>query len=416
MLKKVDKKIYSQIKKEEKRQRETLSLIASENYVSGAVLEAMGTVLTNKYSEGYPKKRYYAGNEVIDEIESLAVERAKKIFGAEHANVQSHSGSQANEAVYLALLDPKDKVLGIDLSCGGHLTHGSSVNISGKFYRFYNYGVNKKTELLDYAQIEKIALKVKPKLIVCGTTAYPREINFKKFRAIADKVGAYLMADIAHIAGLVVAGEHKSPFPHCDVVTSTTHKTLRGPRGGLILCKKKDRLDKKNQDLAKKIDSAVFPGIQGGPLDNIIASKAVAFLEASKPSFFKYAKQITKNAKVMAEVFQKNEIRVVSGGTDNHIVLLDVSEYSESSKKIQNALEDVGIITNRNTIPYDKRSPFDPSGIRLGTPAITTRGLKEKDCLILAELISEIIKNPSQKNKNKVKKEIKKLTLKYPIY
>ncbi len=414
-LKNQDKKIYSLIQKEIKRQKETLSLIASENYVSEAVLEAQGSCLTNKYSEGYPKKRYYAGNEVIDNIESLAIKRAKELFGAEHANVQPHSGSQANEAVYLALLNPKDKVLGIDLFCGGHLTHGSSVNISGKFYKFYTYGVDKKTELLNYKEIEKIALKVKPKLIVCGTTAYPRAIDFKKFRVIADKVGAYLMADIAHIAGLVVAGEHENPFPHCDVVTSTTHKTLRGPRGGLILCKKTDRLDKKNPDLAKKIDTAVFPGIQGGPLDHVIAAKAVAFLEAKKPVFKKYAKQVVKNAKAMSEIFQKEGIRLVSGGTDNHIILLDVSEFSDSSKKIQNDLEEVGIITNRNTIPYDKRSPFDPSGIRLGTPAITTRGFKEKECVLLAKLISEVIKNPSKATKQKVKKEIKKLACKFKL-
>ncbi len=415
-LEKKDKKIFNLIKKEIERQKETLSLIASENYVSEAVIEALGTPLTNKYSEGYSKKRYYAGNEVIDDIETLAILRAKKLFSAEHANVQPHSGSQANTAVYLALLNPGDKVLGIDLSCGGHLTHGSPVNISGKFYNFSNYGVDKKTGVLDYKEIEKVAMKIKPKLIVCGTTAYPREINFKKFRNIANKVGAYLMADIAHIAGLVVAEEHPHPFPYCDVVTSTTHKTLRGPRGGLILCKKKDRLDKKNSDLAKKIDSAVFPGIQGGPLDHVIAAKAVSFLEASKPAFKKYIKQVVKNAKVMAKTFEEKGMEVVSGGTDNHIVLIDISKYSDSSKEIQNNLDEVGITTNRNAIPYDKRSPFNPSGIRLGTPSITTRGFNETDSSSLVELILKIIKNPTKKNKLEVKKEVSKLVKKYPIY
>ncbi|MBI3671813.1 serine hydroxymethyltransferase [Candidatus Azambacteria bacterium] len=415
-LKKTDKKIYDLIKKEIKRQKEEISLIASENYVSVAVLEALGTPLTNKYSEGYPNKRYYAGNEVIDKIETLAIERAKKIFSAEHANVQPHSGSQANTAVYLALLKPGDTVLGIDLSSGGHLTHGSPVNISGKFYKFHNYGVNKNTEMLDYQEIEKTALAVRPKLIVCGTTAYPRSIDFKKFREIADKVGSYLMADIAHIAGLVVAGEHPHPFPHCDVVTSTTHKTLRGPRGGLILCKQTDRLDKENTNLAGKIDKAVFPGIQGGPLDHVVAAKAVSFLEASKPIFKKYIKQVVKNAKAMAKEFEKNGVRVVSGSTDNHIVLLDVSKYSESSKKTQNDLEEVGIIANRNTIPYETKSPFDPSGIRLGTPSITTRGFNEKDSVFLADLIIKIIKEPTAKNKREVKKEVAKLAKKHSIY
>jgi glycine hydroxymethyltransferase len=415
-LKKEDKKIYSLIQKEIKRQKETLSLIASENYTSEAVIEAMGTALTNKYSEGYAHKRYYAGNKNIDEIEVLAQERAKKLFNAEHANVQPHSGSQANTAVYLALLDPEDKVLGIDLSCGGHLTHGSPVNISGKFYKFSNYGVDSKTERLNYKEIEKIALKVKPKLIVCGTTAYSGVIDFKKFRSIANKVGAYLMADIAHIAGLVAGGEHMNPFPYCDVVTTTTHKTLRGPRGGMILCKKKDRLNKEKPDLARKIDSAVFPGMQGGPLDHVIAAKAVSFLEASKPSFKKYVKQVVKNAKVMAEEFQNNGIRVVGGGTDNHIVLLDLAKYTKSTTDLQNELDKIGIVTNKNTIPYDKRSPFNPSGIRLGTPGITTRGFKEKDCQKLAKLISEIIKNPNKSSKQKIKKEIGVLIKKYPIY
>lgn len=406
-LSKTDNKIYSLIKKEIARQKETLSLIASENYASEAVLEAIGTPLINKYSEGYPQKRYYAGNKYIDEIETLAIERAKKIFSTEHANVQPHSGSQANFAVYLALLEPKDRVLGVDLSSGGHLTHGASVNVSGKLYDFATYGVDRKTEILDYEDIAKIAQDIKPKLIVCGATAYSRKIDFQKFRKIADSVGAYLMADIAHIAGLVVVGEHPHPFPWCDVVTTTTHKTLRGPRGGLILCKK---------EFAQKIDRAVFPGIQGGPLDNIIAAKAVCFLEASKPSFKKYIKQVLKNAKAMEEEFSINRIRIASGGTDNHLILLDISKYSESSKKIQNDLEEVGIVVNRNAIPYDTRSPFDPSGIRIGTPAITTRGFNEKDSKKLAGLIALIIKNPDKKNKADVKKIIAELTRKYPIY
>lgn len=406
-LKRADNKIYLLIHKEIKRQNNTLSLIASENYVSKAVLEPLGTPLTNKYSEGYPKKRYYAGNRYIDEIELLAIERAKKLFSAEHANVQPHSGSQANFAVYLAFLEPKDRVLGIDLSSGGHLTHGASVNVSGKLYDFATYGVDRKTEILDYEEIARIARKTKPKLIICGATAYSRKIDFKKFKKIADGVGAYLMADIAHIAGLVVVGEHPHPFPWCDIVTTTTHKTLRGPRGGLILCKK---------EFAQKIDRAVFPGIQGGPMDNIIAAKAVCFLEASKPSFKKYAKQIVKNAKVMEEGFSKDGIRMVSNGTDNHLILLDISKYSESSKKIQNDLEEVGIVVNRNAIPYDARSPFDPSGIRIGTPAITTRGFDENDSKKLAGMIALIIKNPDKKNKGAVKKEIAKFAKKYPIY
>jgi len=415
-IKKEDKKVYDLILKEVKRQKETLSLIASENYTTEAVIEAMGTPLTNKYSEGYAGKRYYAGNKNVDEIETLAIERAKKLFNAEHANVQPHSGSQANTAVYLALLDPGDKVLGIDLSCGGHLTHGSPVNISGKFYKFFNYGVDPKTERLNYKEIEKIALKVKPKLIVCGTTAYSGAIDFKKFRAIANKVGAYLMADIAHIAGLVAGGVHMHPFPHCDVVTTTTHKTLRGPRGGMILCKKRDRLNKEKPDLARKIDSAVFPGIQGGPLDHVIAAKAINFLEASKPSFKKYAAQILKNAKAMVEEFENNDIRVVGGGTDNHIVLLDVAEYTESTTDLQNKLDEVGMVVNKNTIPYDERSPFNPSGIRLGTPAMTTRGLKERDCRDVATLISIMIQDPRPENVKIVKKEVKRLVDKYPIY
>lgn len=407
-LKNTDPKIYNLIKKEITRQKEGLVLIASENYASPAVLVAMGTPLSNKYSEGYPQKRYYGGNEFIDKIESLTIERAKKIFKAEHANVQPHSGSQANAAVYLALLKYRDKILGIDLSAGGHLTHGSPVNFSGKLYNFSYYGVNPKTEKVDLKEVEKIALKFKPKLIIVSTTAYSRTLNFKAFRKIADKVNAYLMADIAHIAGLVVAGLHPHPFPYCDVVTTTTHKTLRGPRGGLILCKK---------SLAKEIDKAVFPGIQGGPLDHVIAAKAVCFLEAMKPSFKKYQKQIILNAKTMAEEFKKQGIRVISGGTDNHLMVIDVSPFGDSSKKIQDELDKVGIYVNRNTIPFDKRPPYDPSGIRLGSPAITSRGLREKESRKVAGLVVELIKNiDSQKLKNQIKKEVRKITKKFPIY
>lgn len=417
-LKKQDPKIYQAIQNEIKRQKEEIILIPSENYSSEASLEAMGTPLSNKYSEGYPGKRYYAGNKFIDIIEQEAIDRAKKIFKAEHANAQPHSGSQANQAVYLALLKPGDKVLGMALDQGGHLTHGSPVNASGKLYDFSSYGVDRKTERLDYGEIEKIAKKVKPKLIVCGATAYPRIIDFKKFRKIADSVGAYLMADVAHIAGLVVAGAHPHPFPYCDVVTSTTHKTLRGPRAGLILCKIKDRLDPRGKfNLAQKIDKAVFPGIQGGPLDHVIAAKAVIFKEAMSSSFKTYQRQIVKNAAAMAKELKKQGFRIVSGGTENHLILFDISRFDVSSKKVQSVLESVGIHTNRNTIPFDTRPPFDPSGIRIGTPAITTRGFKEKECVRVAGFIAITIKNIDDKKVLKqVRKEVLMLCKKFPIY
>ena len=417
-LPKSDPKIYALIKKEIQRQKTGLVLIPSENYASPAVISAMGTPLSNKYSEGYPQKRYYGGNEFIDEIETLAQERAKKIFKAEHANVQPHSGSQANAAVYLALLNYRDKILGIDLSAGGHLTHGSKVNFSGKLYNFAYYGVDPKTEKVDLKEVEKIAKKFKPKLIIVSTTAYSRTLNFRGFGKIADKVKAYLMADIAHIAGLVVAGLHPHPFPWCDVVTTTTHKTLRGPRGGLILSKMKDRLDPKGKfNLAEKIDKAVFPGMQGGPLDHIIAAKAVCFLEAMKPGFRKYQKQILLNSRAMADEFQKQGIRVVSGGTDNHLMLIDVSSLGDSSKRIQDELDRVGIYVNRNAIPFDKRPPYNPSGIRLGSPAITTRGFKEKDCREVVRLIVKLIKNIGNVAvKKRIKKDVEKLLKKFPIY
>ena len=414
----MDSKINALIKKEIIRQKEGLVLIPSENYASQEVLRAMGTPLSNKYSEGYPKKRYYGGNEFIDEIETIAIERAKKLFKAEHANVQPHSGSQANAAVYLALLNYGDKILGIDLSAGGHLTHGSKVNFSGKLYNFAHYGVNSKTEKIDLKEVEKIALKFRPKLIIVSTTTYSRTLDFKKFRQIADKVKAYLMADIAHIAGLVATGLHPHPFPWCDVVTTTTHKTLRGPRGGLILSKIKDRLDKEGKyNLAEKIDRAVFPGTQGGPLDHVIAAKAICFSEAMKPFFRKYQKQILVNAKAMANEFSKQKIRVVSGGTDNHLMVIDISPFGVESKKIQDELDKVGIYVNRNTIPFDKRPPYNPSGIRLGSPAITTRGFKEEECRQVVRLIAKLITNINNPIiKNQIKKETKKLLKKFPIY
>lgn len=417
-LAKTDPKIYHLIKKEIERQKDGLVLIPSENYASPQVISAMGTPLSNKYSEGYPKKRYYGGNQFIDEIEILAIKRAKKIFHAEHANVQPHSGSQANAAVYLALLNYKDKVLGIDLSAGGHLTHGSPVNFSGKLYNFAYYGVNPETERVDLKEVEKIAKKFKPKLIIISTTAYSRTLEFKKFRNIADKVKAYLMADIAHIAGLVAAGFHPHPFPWCDVVTTTTHKTLRGPRGGLILSKIKDRLNRKGKlTLSQKIDKAVFPGTQGGPLEHVIAAKAVCFLEAMKPSFKRYQKQILLNARAMADEFKKQGIRVVSGGTDNHLMVIDISPLETESKKIQDELDKVGIYVNRNAIPFDKRPPYNPSGIRLGSPAITTRGLKEKEAREVVRLIVSMIKNiKNKKIKNQIKKRVKEITRKFPIY
>ena len=414
----MDSKINALIKKEIIRQKEGLVLIPSENYASQEVLRVMGTPLSNKYSEGYPKKRYYGGNEFIDEIETIAIERAKKLFKAEHANVQPHSGSQANAAVYLALLNYGDKILGIDLSAGGHLTHGSKVNFSGKLYNFAHYGVNSKTEKIDLKEVEKIALKFRPKLIIVSTTTYSRTLDFKKFRQIADKVKAYLMADIAHIAGLVVTGLHPHPFPWCDVVTTTTHKTLRGPRGGLILSKIKDRLDKEGKyNLAEKIDRAVFPGTQGGPLDHVIAAKAICFSEAMKPFFRKYQKQILVNAKAMANEFSKQKIRVVSGGTDNHLMVIDISPFGVGSKKIQDELDKVGIYVNRNTIPFDKRPPYNPSGVRLGSPAITTRGFKEEECRQVVRLIAKLITNINNPIiKNQIKKETKKLLKKFPIY
>jgi len=415
MLSRKDPKIYNLIKREVMRQKEGLVFIASENYASLEVLRAMGTPLSNKYSEGYPGKRYYSGNKFIDEIEKVAIERAKKLFKAEHANVQPHSGSQANEAAYLAILKPGDKVLSLSLESGGHLSHGAKVNFSGRFYKFYHFSVDPETEKINFEEVEKLAKKYKPRLIIASTTSYPRKLEFKKFREIANKVKAYLMADIAHIAGLIVAGLHPHPFPWADIVTSTTHKTLRGPRGGIILSKKKDRFDGKS--LAEKIDRAVFPGTQGGPLDHVIAAKAICFLEAMKPSFKKYQKQILLNAKTMAEVFKREGFRLVSGGTDNHLFVVDISSTGLSSLFIQKELEKVGIYVNRNKIPFDKKTAFDPSGIRIGTPAVTTRGLKEKEVEEVAMLIIEVIRNiKNRKVKERVKKRVKEISKRFPIY
>lgn len=403
-----DPEIYEVIEKELARQREGLELIASENFVSPAVLEAMGTVLTNKYSEGYPGKRYYGGNQFIDLSENLAIERAKKLFGAEHANVQPHAGSQANMEVYFALLNLGDKILAMNLAHGGHLTHGSPVSFSGKFYNVIFYGVRKDNHRIDYEEVRRLAKKEKPKLILAGASAYPREIDFKIFGEIAKEVGAYFMADIAHIAGLVVARLHSNPVPYADVVTTTTHKTLRGPRGAIILCKKK---------YAEKIDKAVMPGMQGGPLDHIIAAKAVAFKEALSPEFKEYQKQIIKNAKALAQTLLEEGLSLISGGTDNHLMLVDVTPIGITGKEAEKALEEVGIYVNKNMIPYDKRKPFDPSGIRIGSPALTTRGLKEKEFEEIGHLIAKVLKNiKSNQIKKEVKKKVKEITDKYPLY
>lgn len=403
-LSKIDPKIYRLIKLEEKRQKECLNLIPSENYTSKAVLEALGSVLTNKYSEGYPQKRYYGGNQYIDKIETLTIERAKKLFGAEHANVQPYSGSPANLAVYFALLSPGAKIMGMDLASGGHLTHGSPVNFSGKFYHFIPYSVDEQTGFLNYDQIEKLAKKTKPKMIVCGATSYPRIIDFKRFAQIAHSIGAYCLADIAHIAGLVVAGYHPSPFPYADVVTTTTHKTLRGPRGAIIMCKK---------DLSDKIDRAVFPGIQGGPHNHQTAAIAVCLKEAQKAEFKKYVGQLVKNAKVLAEELKNQGLKLVSGGTDNHLILVDLRNLNLTGKEAQEILEQANIIVNKNVIPGEPRKPWDPSGIRLGTPAVTSLGLKEKEMKEIGRIIGTILKNP--KNETilaKTKKQVKELVQK----
>ncbi|MBX4187819.1 MAG: serine hydroxymethyltransferase [Candidatus Doudnabacteria bacterium] len=407
MLKTTDPQLYGLIGAERKRQSEVLELIASENYVSKSVLEALGSVLTNKYSEGYPHRRYYAGNEVIDRVEELAIERIRKVFELPidwHVNVQPHSGSPANMAVYSALLEPKDTVMSLDLSHGGHLTHGSPVNFSGKLYNFVHYGVSKKSGRLDYTDILKMADRVKPKLIVAGYTAYTREIDFKKFKEIAEKVKAISLADISHIAGLVAGGVHESPVPIFDVVTTTTHKTLRGPRGAIIMCKDK---------FATAIDKAVFPGMQGGPHQHTIAAIAVAMKEASSSSFKKYAEQIVSNAKALANALQDFGFKLVSQGTDNHLLLLDLTNKNIGGKEAQNILEQSGIVINKNLIPYDQKSPQDPSGIRIGVAAVTTRGMKEKEMSKIASWITAVITDPTLAPT--VREEVKIYTKKFPI-
>lgn len=401
--------LWDAIRQEEKRQQNTIELIASENIVSDAVREAQGSVLTNKYAEGYPGRRYYGGCQYIDQVEQLAIDYAKKLFNAKFANVQPHSGSQANMAVYQALLKPGDVILGMGMDAGGHLTHGAKVNFSGKEYKSYEYGLNVETEELDFDQIRKVALEVKPKLIVAGASTYSRIIDWQKFRDIADEVGAYLMVDMAHIAGLVATDQHPSPIPVADIVTTTTHKTLRGPRGGMILSN--------NLEIGKKINSALFPGIQGGPLEHVIAGKAQAFYEDLQPQFTDYIKQVVKNAKAMAEVFDESEnIRVVSGGTDNHLMIIDITDTGLTGKDAQNLLDFVNITTNKESIPGDKRSPFITSGLRIGTPAITSRGFNEEDARKTASLIIEILSDPdNEATIEHVKKEVHELTKKHPV-
>lgn len=408
-LKLVDPEIHTAINQELGRQRDKLEMIASENIVSKAVMQAQGSVLTNKYAEGYPAKRYYGGCEYVDVVEQLAIDRAKKLFGAEYANVQPHSGAQANTAVYFALLNPGDTILGMNLTDGGHLTHGSPVNISGKYFKIVPYGVDKETERIDYDELERLAKEHKPKLIVGGASAYSRFIDFERMANIAKSVGAYLMIDMAHIAGLVAAGLHPSPVPYADVVTTTTHKTLRGPRGGLILCR--------DAEFGKQFNKAIFPGIQGGPLMHVIAAKAVAFKEALSDEFKEYQQQVIKNAKVLAEELTKKGFRIVSGGTDNHLMLVDLRSKNITGKEAQFLLDEIGITANRNTIPFEPLSPFVTSGLRLGTPALTTRGLKEEDIREVADIIAETIEHREDKNAiEKAKAQVSDICKRFPLY
>ena len=409
-----DPKIYRAIQKEIQRQEETLELIPSENFVSPAVLEALGSPLTNKYSEGYPGKRYYGGNQFIDEVENEAIERAKRLFGVAHVNVQPYSGSPANMAVYFALCQPGETIMGMSLYHGGHLTHGWKVSFSGIYYQSFQYTVDKKTNLLDYTQILRLAKKVKPKIIWAGYSAYPRLINFEKFAQIAQEVNAYLCVDIAHIAGLIIAGVHPSPVPFADIITTTTHKTLRGPRGAMIMITKKGL--KKEPKLGEKIDRAVFPGLQGGPHDHQTAAIAVCLKEAETGEFREYGKQIVKNAQVLAEELTKKGFDLVTGGTDNHLMLIDLSNKGVSGKEAQDVLERAGITVNKNTIPFDPRPPFDPSGIRLGTPAITTRGMGEGEMKIIADFIQKVIENrQDRKTLEEVKNRVRELCRKFPL-
>ena len=405
-VKSYDEEIGDAMALELKRQQQNLELIASENIVSPAVMAAMGSELTNKYAEGYPSKRYYGGCYAVDVAEDIARRRACELFGADHANVQPHSGSQANQTVYFAMLEPGDTVMGMSLSEGGHLTHGSPVNLSGKYFNFVSYGVDPETHRIDYDKVLEIARDCKPKMIVCGASAYPRAIDFKRFREICDEVGAYLMVDMAHIAGLVAGGQHENPVPYADFVTTTTHKTLRGPRGGMILCK---------EEYAKAIDKALFPGMQGGPLMHIIASKAVCFKEAMQPEFKAYAEQVVKNCKALAEGLLKRGHKLVSGGTDNHVMLMDLREDGVTGKDLEHNLDEVHITVNKNTIPGEPLSPFVTSGIRIGTAAVTTRGLKEEDMDVIAECISLVIKD-FEGNKEAVNAKVAALCEKYPLY
>ncbi len=402
-LEMVDKEVYDAIQKELKRQNDKIELIASENFTSKAVMEAMGSVLTNKYAEGYPDKRYYGGCENVDVVEKLAIERVKKLFGAEHANVQPHSGSQANMAVYFAVLNPGDTILGMNLAHGGHLTHGSPVNFSGRMYNIIPYGVTEVEQTIDYDELERLTLEHKPRMIVAGASAYPRIIDFKRIREIADKVGAYVMVDMAHIAGLVAAGLHPSPVPYADFVTSTTHKTLRGPRGGLILCK---------EEYAKAIDKSIFPGMQGGPLMHIIAGKAVCFKEALSDDFKKYQEQIIKNAGVLANSLTRLGFELVSGGTDNHLILINLTNKGITGKDAEHELDEVGVTVNKNAVPFDTQKPNITSGIRIGTPAVTTRGMNEEDMVEIANIIDLTLKGEKEEAQNRVKK----ICEKYPLY
>lgn len=403
-----DPKIFETIEAELDRQNNNIELIASENFVSEAVMEAQGSILTNKYAEGYPHKRYYGGCENVDVVEDLARERVKSLFGAEHANVQPHSGSQANMAVYFSVLEPGDTVLGMNLNHGGHLTHGSPVNFSGKLFNFVDYGVRKEDEVIDYDELLNIDKEHKPKMIVAGGSAYTQTIDFKKFREIADEIDAYLMVDMAHIAGLVAAGLHPDPVPYADFVTSTTHKTLRGPRGGLILTK---------EEHAKKVDKNIFPGIQGGPLMHVLAAKAVAFGEALNPEFKEYQEQVIKNAKTLAGRLSEKGLRIVGGGTENHIVLVDVKSFGLTGKQAEEALDEIGITCNKNTIPFDEESPFVTSGIRLGTPAMTSRGFKEEEMQEVADLIAETLTAVTEGTKYETLKDrVSALTSKFPLY
>jgi glycine hydroxymethyltransferase len=406
-LQTVDPEIANAIERERQRQQENIELIASENFTSPAVMEAQGSVLTNKYAEGYPKKRWYGGCENVDTVEQLAIDRAKKLFGADHANVQAHSGSGANMAVYFAFLKPGDKMLTMDLSHGGHLTHGNKVNFSGRFFEIVHYGVRKEDERIDYDQLAQMAREHKPKMITVGASAYPRIIDFQRMGEIAREVGAFLLADIAHIAGLVATGLHPSPVPHADFVTTTTHKTLRGPRGGLVLCREK---------YAKELDSQTFPGIQGGPLMHVIAAKAVCLHEAMQPSFKAYQEQIVRNASALAQGMKRNAFRLVSGGTDNHLMLVDVGARGVTGKECQAALDEAGITVNKNTIPFETRSPFQASGVRLGTPAVTSRGMKEPEMAAIADMISEVLldlKNAA--GIGKVRQRVRELTARFPL-